>query len=70
MEKFMQSRVKVKTNDDAYCTGTLLSIDGYLNVVLHSVVLRDAKLPAAQAEFRSMFIKGSNVEYISLLDSK
>jgi len=57
---FAHSVVCVKTHDDVLYTGTLLALDRQMNTVLQDVSndIGDAR--------PSLFIKGSNILYISL----
>lgn len=68
LRRFIDSSVKVKLNDESYFTGSLLSIDAYLNVVLQGVLAHDPQLPIPNRRFPSVFIKGSNVECVSLME--
>lgn len=58
---FIGKQISVIKNDSTKIIGTLLSIDGYLNIVLS-----DAKfMSESEMTIKRIFIRGSVIDYIS-----
>jgi small nuclear ribonucleoprotein (snRNP)-like protein len=63
IEEFIDSEVVVRSNSGCKIRGILIAIDGYLNVVVQNAEISS---DPGQTRLTSMFMKGSNVEYIAL----
>lgn len=58
--KFIQKNIKIICGE-MIINGILISIDGYLNLALESVIIEHN---SEKVVMSSMFLKGSNVEYL------
>lgn len=69
--KFISQEVMLKTTENVTYRGKILSIDGYLNVALENVTIVNVKdtmqIAGGAEKYTSAFLKGSNIDYISLI---
>lgn len=62
---FIDKQIVIKQYDDTTLTGTLISVDGYLNIFLINGKYNDENFTF---NFKSMFVRGSVVDYIYIAD--
>lgn len=62
-----KSNVKIKSHDGSVYQGKTLSLDGYLNISLESVLFYEDGVQEP-IFLSTIFVKGSNIEYISICD--
>ncbi|EJW04787.1 hypothetical protein EDEG_01009 [Edhazardia aedis USNM 41457] len=63
--KFLNTNVIIKGSDGCIYRGKALCIDGYLNISLESVTVYEGSV-CLPTVLNTAFIKGSNIEYISI----
>ncbi|TBT96841.1 LSM domain-containing protein [Hamiltosporidium magnivora] len=64
-QNFIGNSVRVKCNDSTFYVGKMISIDGYLNIVIENPLFYISET-TEPLKYKSIFIKGANVDYISL----
>ncbi|EPR78750.1 u6 snRNA-associated sm-like protein lsm6 [Spraguea lophii 42_110] len=64
---YISKRIKVKTIDGIEYIGRLISIDGYLNLALESVIVTNIE-DIEPMVLNSVYVKGNNIEVIVLLE--